>query len=644
MLLKYPEILYALFLLLIPIFIHLFQLRRFQRTEFTNVAFLKKITIQTRKSSQLKKWLTLLMRLLAFACIILAFAQPYTASKTALNTQKETVFYIDNSFSMQARGSKGALLEQTLQDLFEKSNGTEKINWFTNNSERKNTTLQDFKNDVLAINYSHNQLSPSRVLMKANQFFTDQNNVLKRLVYISDFQLTESFPEISADLAVDAVQLKPVKAFNIAIDSVYIASKNTNSAQLKVAIAAMQPAGNTEASEVAVSLFNKGKLVAKTAMDFSENSTGTVAFDIDISEGFVGELQIIDSSLPYDNTLFFSINKPEKINVLAINEADGRFLQRLFENDAFRFTQQTFKTLNYNEIPTQNFIVLNELKEIPASLATALKVFSEAGGSVLIIPAPEANLESYNHVLTTLSMGTLSSEMTQERKIARIFFSHPLFEGVFEKEVTNFQYPTVNSFYPIATNAASAIGYEDNRPFLIQKNKSYLFTAALNRENSNFQNSPLVVPSIYNMALQSLPLPRLYYTIGRQNSIAIPVKLSPDEILTLKDSTTQFIPLQQTKANFVQITTTDSPEKAGNYTIEKENEILGTISYNYNRSESHLNYLNPKDWEGATVHESVAELFKSINEANSVNSYWKWFVIFALVFLLFEMLILKFLK
>lgn len=114
--------------------------------------------------------------------------------------------------------------------------------------------------------------------------------------------------------------------------------------------------------------------------------------------------------------------------------------------------------------------------------------------------------------------------------------------------------------------------------------------------------------------------------------------------MTLKDSTTQFIPLQQTKANFVQITTTDSPEKAGNYTIEKENEILGTISYNYNRSESHLNYLNPKDWEGATVHESVAELFKSINEANSVNSYWKWFVIFALVFLLFEMLILKFLK
>ncbi len=86
---KHPEILYALFLLLIPIFIHLFQLRRFQKVAFTNVAFLKKVTIQTRKSSQLKKWLTLLMRLVALACIIIAFAQPFTASKTALNTKKK---------------------------------------------------------------------------------------------------------------------------------------------------------------------------------------------------------------------------------------------------------------------------------------------------------------------------------------------------------------------------------------------------------------------------------------------------------------------------------------------------------------------------------------------------------------------------
>jgi len=637
---KHPEILYALFLLLIPIFIHLFQLRRFQKVDFTNVAFLKKVTIQTRKSSQLKKWLTLLMRLLALACVIIAFAQPFTATKTALSTKKETVIYIDNSFSMQAKGAKGPMLERALQDLFDKLGGTEKLSWFTNNSERKNVTPQDFKNEVLSIVYSQNQLTPSQVLLKANQLYSKEKDVLKRLVYLSDFQQKEVFPEIPTDLILDAVPLKPVKASNISIDSAYIASKNASITQLKVKVSNT----TTEISEVPVSLFNKNRLIAKTALDFSGNSNGTVTFDVDNSEEFIGELQINEPNIPFDNSLFFNINKPGKIKVLAINEADGNFLQRLFEKEEFKFTQQTFKTLNYNEIPDQNFIVLNELKEIPASLATALQSFSDNGGSVLVIPASLADLSSYNNFLLTMALGTLSEEKIQEKMITKIVFSHPLFKDVFEKEVENFQYPKVNAFYSVSSNATPAIGFEDNQSFLLQQNKTYLFTAPINKENSNFQNSPLVVPTIYNMALQSLPLPRLYYTIGQQNAIAVPVKLGPDEILTVKDSTEQFIPLQQTKANYVLVTTTDKPNKAGNYQIVKKTEFLENISFNYSRSESELQYLNPEDWEGAEVYSSVNDLFDAIEDANAINSFWKWFAIFALLFLLFEMLILKFYK
>lgn len=45
---KHPELLYALFALLIPILIHLFQLRKFKKQAFTNVAFLKKVTSQPK--------------------------------------------------------------------------------------------------------------------------------------------------------------------------------------------------------------------------------------------------------------------------------------------------------------------------------------------------------------------------------------------------------------------------------------------------------------------------------------------------------------------------------------------------------------------------------------------------------------------
>jgi hypothetical protein len=115
---KHPEILYALFALLIPIFIHLFQLQRFVKIPFTNVRFLKEIELQTRKSSRLKKWLILMSRLAALAAMILAFAQPYF-SKSDTAKDWETVIYIDNSISLQAKSDQGALLKRAAQDVME---------------------------------------------------------------------------------------------------------------------------------------------------------------------------------------------------------------------------------------------------------------------------------------------------------------------------------------------------------------------------------------------------------------------------------------------------------------------------------------------------------------------------------------------
>ena len=80
---KYPEVFYFLFVLIIPIIVHLFQLQKFKKIAFTNVAFLKKISLETRKSSKLKKWLILASRLLGFLAILFTFSQPYFSNKKA---------------------------------------------------------------------------------------------------------------------------------------------------------------------------------------------------------------------------------------------------------------------------------------------------------------------------------------------------------------------------------------------------------------------------------------------------------------------------------------------------------------------------------------------------------------------------------
>ena len=219
-----------------------------------------------------------------------------------------------------------------------------------------------------------------------------------------------------------------------------------------------------------------------------------------------------------------------------------------------------------------------------------------------------------------------------------------MYQDVFEKHVVNFQYPKVNSFYISNSQATSVLKFEDEKPFILQYKNTFVCTAPINTKNSNFQSSPLIVPTLYKMALLSLPLPKLYYTIGVQNIFAVPVKLVQDEILTLRDSTMRIIPLQQSKATQVNITTIDEPSIAGIYSIEKKKLFVENVSFNYSREESILQYSNPDDWEGVNVYDSVSALFETLIEENTINSFWKWFVIFAMLFLISEMLILKFYK
>jgi hypothetical protein len=124
---KHPEILYFLFLLVIPILVHLFQLRKFETALFTNVKFLKELDIQTRKSSKIKKYLLLATRLLLLAAIIIAFAQPFFKAKDAKNASNELYIVLDNSNSMQAKGEKGELLKRAVQELLEST--PEKVNF-----------------------------------------------------------------------------------------------------------------------------------------------------------------------------------------------------------------------------------------------------------------------------------------------------------------------------------------------------------------------------------------------------------------------------------------------------------------------------------------------------------------------------------
>ena len=638
---KNPELLYALFLLLIPIIIHFFQLRKFQKVEFTNVAFLKEATLQTRKSSQIKKWLVLLTRLLLLAALVFAFAQPFTSKSNSFKTEKETVIYLDNSFSMQAKGNQGELLKRAVQDIITNVPEDENISIFTNDNVFNNTTIKAIKNDLLKLDYSPYSITAKSALLKSKTIFNSKSNTSKNVILISDFQEDTSNFKIESDslINVSLVNLNPINRNNIAIDSIYISETNPTSIELKVIL----KNSGVPVENLPVSLFNDNNLIAKTSVVIDQDSEAI--FSLPVNQIINGIITIDDSNLQFDNTLFFNINKATKINVLAINEQDETFLKRIYAQAEFNYKSSPVNQLDYNLIDTQNLIILNELSSIPISLISALKQFTNQGGYIVIIPSKTISNASYNQFLVNYNIG-FTDQNTSEKRITTINYSHPLYNnGVFEKQVKNFQYPKVNSFYNLTSNSLSPVlQFEDEKIFLGQNKNAYIFTASLNHENSSFKNSPLIVPTLYNIAKQSFRIPELYYTIGKENTFDVATKMEQDAVLTLSNGEINIIPKQQYYNNKVVVNTSEEPSIAGTYLIKNKNETIKNVSYNYSRNESKLAYRSLSSSENVTVSDSITKVFDTIKSDTKVNALWKWFVIFALALLIIEMLILKFLK
>ncbi|MCK0189285.1 BatA domain-containing protein [Arenibacter sp. F20364] len=640
MLFKHPELLWALFLLLIPIFIHLFQLRRFKKTPFTNVKILQKVVAESRKSNSLKKWLLLLTRLLLLSTLIVAFAQPFIPGKSALKSN-EIVIYLDNSLSMQAKMGTGTLLENMVQGILKSVPEESTFTLFTNDKIFREVRIVDIKNDLLALPYSNNQLRLDEIHLKAKTLFSDAGSTRKDLVLISDFQkslyppTTDSLPNINRHLVKSTLE----NLVNISIDTVYINTISSEKLDLKCILSS-----NTEMDNTPISLYNGEKLIAKTSVTFDKNEKGEVIFTIPANELIDGEILISDSGLNYDNQLYFNIAEQDKIRVLSVGDVNNDYLMRIFDKEPFQYSNFSLKSLNYSLLESQNLIILNELNSIPIALQNALHAFKNNGGDLVVVPSNQADRNNYNSFLMGLSNTTLISSVMEDRKISQIAFSHPLYKNVFEKEVTNFQYPTVNAFYSIKSTLPKILSFQSGDPFLVGEDGTYLFTASISRENSNILNSPLIVPTLYNMGMASLKIPKIYEIIGSKTTVDIPVSLTKDRILKVSRDDFEFIPFQQSFTNKTTLTFDDYPETSGIYNITDEGKNIKNISFNFPREESQLNYMDLNELNASSINNNITALFQNIEKDNSINELWKWFVILALAFIFIEVLIQKFLK
>jgi hypothetical protein len=679
----YPSFLFALFALSIPIIVHLFNFRRYKKIFFTNVRFLKEVQQESRAKSTLKRYLILISRLLALSCLIMAFAQPFLPGQhTVKKGVRMLSLYIDNSFSMQATGKNGTLLDDAKRkaaEIVQASSAGDKFQVLTNDFSFSQLTQS--KEQVLdAIDKV--QLSPA--VKNVTEVYTRMRSNLKEdeknveFFMLSDFQKsTFNVNELKPDSINETsfIFLENTVPQNVFIDSCFVESPYFQQGSTQKLHVKIKNLSEKEIENGSLKFYINNKQITPLSFKVAPNSITDAALSFTCKDTGVqqGMLAIEDFPVTFDDTLYFSFHVNNRMPCLVINkkdEASGAYLKSLFSNDSlFNYREQNDQNIDYAQFAKTNLIVVNGLQNITSGFSQELKKFILSGGSVLVFPAQNCDKESYNSFFAQLNVATFVQADTAKSKIENKNLPKALYEGVFEKTPENMDMPLVNYHYTTQSNSRSGeeilLRLLNGQSFLSLYNKGkgrlYVCSAPLNEKSSSFAKHALFVPTLIKIAILSRPAPPLYYFNGKNEAIDVSlINISGEKPMNITGANsvgagkTDFIPEIKTTESNRYVLTHGMPEHAGNYSLMHDKKLLQGLAFNYKRQESDLSCYNKNEledlvkrsgWPRVHLVEAGSVNFKaSLADIGGGTRLWKLFVILTLLFLLAETALIKFMR
>ena len=702
----YPSFLFALSAISIPIIIHLFNFRKFKTVYFSNVRFLKEVKEETQAKSKLKHLLVLAARILAITFIVLAFAQPFIPVKNnTLQAGDHAVsIFIDNSFSMEAINENGTLLDEAKKralEIISSFKPTDRFQLLTNDFEGRHQRLvnkEEFTTLLDEVKISPATKTLAEIAIRQKDVLHAKN---KLSFIISDFQKS-NFKDLSSlndsSIVFNFVQLTAAEKNNVYIDSCWFETPVRQFDQLEKLHVRIKNVSDKDLENNSIKLFINDVQKTPNSFNVSKESDTEVIFSFttkrtDIlakqkgqnNTGFMHcRVEINDFPITFDNTFYFSFEVAKNIPVLCINTSDADsktpenpYLNKLFNEDSlFVFKNVKEKNLDYSTLSNNTLIILNELKTITSGLAQELKRFMSNGGSLLIFPNPNADLNSYKDLLTAVKANYYEKLDSSSTKVEKINLDDMIYKDVFDKKTfttDNLYLPSVNKHFTLSKTTRSNEEYllklqngdvflskydvDKARPNGISgRGKLYLSSVPLKAEFSNFTKHALFVPTLYQIAIYSQNVQPLFYTIGDNSGIESGIATSDKKMLHIKSINTNFdlIPEHKMLNSKTEINVQDQIKEAGNYNLLEGEETITGFAFNFNRSESDLTcptsdelkeeVSNHKTNNIRLLKTESKSLKAYLTEAEQGRSLWKFCVMLALIFLATEVLLIRFMK
>ncbi len=485
-----PTILIGLAAASIPLLLHLLNLRRLKRVEFSSVVFLKELKKSRIRNVKLRQLLLLILRTLIIACVVLAFARPTVDSQMpglVAHAPTSVVYILDNTFSMDIESDNGVQFVQGkrfVKETLEQLQQGDEVSFVLLSDPFDTRMHGPTRNPELAADWLQNvsisYLRPdmASALNTASNILKTAANINREIVIVTDAQdntvpdvqgLQESVEGIA--VYIHTLNDDDASVSNLSVDSVYMPRLQMRPDIATDVVVGVANHSNVSFDGALVSLFLDDRRVAQQNVDIGSNTSAYLNFTVTPNSGGINNFRVLveGDALEHDNVRYSNCLVPTFPSVLFVRNsaqnADISYLETALLADGR--DSNTVTTIAENQLgsfPLAEYDVV-VLQDIDLSQQQQREVvsFVESGGGLLYFLGERvASTDEEPAILKKFGVKGISFEQFgTPARFTSIDKQNSLFTGVFKSQgnVLN-EDPAVNKAFLFGDNSILSIGQQ----------------------------------------------------------------------------------------------------------------------------------------------------------------------------------------
>jgi uncharacterized membrane protein len=402
----------------IPILLHLIKREHARKIEFPTLMFLRRISKKTIRYQKLRHLLLLLLRVLAFALIVLAFMRPYherTHSAAAGEPASSAhIILLDNSMSMGFR-NRWERAKTAAADILQKLGPGDKcaILEFSDKVLAR-TQLSGDPSDALAqiesgIELSDRSTRYGQALNAAGKLASEAGTGRRIIYLVSDFQ-KNGYGAEEQEFRLDAgIELRPIDVgsedfSNLTVRDARVIEAEAGTGGGVIIKASIANFGSQDRKNVQGILFADGRNFAEKRVDVTKGGTQTLEYQLPglVSGSHSMVLEVNDSDLIQDNRFYMTLDARRKTPVIVAENpasrgrrAPGFFLARALNVGAL--SPYTMNTVSPQSLVISGgLLIWNNVQGGTAAVQKKLRDFVAAGGGLAVILGESVQPADFN--------------------------------------------------------------------------------------------------------------------------------------------------------------------------------------------------------------------------------------------------------